>query len=340
VLERIAGIVGNRSAALVTFRAGQPAPRFIAVGGYVRSYGSYIASGLSLPNPRVPRSLALHPMGFGHDMELCTEEELAVDQLYQQFLRPSGIYWTAGTIMPVPTGDLLVLETARDLGELPHTREEVERLDPLRPHLARAALLAHRLGLRAARAATEALEIIGLPAAVLHQDRTVVSANGLFEALAPQVRIGAFDRLTLATRSADALLGAALADVDLREPRSIPLPATASSAAIVGHIVPLRRAATDIFTRGDAILICTVVSTPEAPLTELLTGLFDLTPSEARVARGISIGQTLAQIANGNDVSRATVRNQLKAISEKTGTRRQVDLAILLSGLRPPRRAP
>lgn len=335
VLAQLAGTVGNTSAALVTFGDGQPA-RYVAVGGYEGAYAEYMASGLSLPNIRLPRALDRHPMGFGHDLELCTNEELSSDPLYARFLRPHGVSWTAGTVVPVPTGDLLVIETGRPLNGAPHTRADTERLDPFRPHLARAALLAHRLGLRAARAAAEALETVGLPAAVLEHDRSVVAANASLLALEPRVRVGAFDRLYLQAGPADALLAAALVRPHARTPRSIPLPATEGSQALVAHLIPVIRAAADIFTRGEAILVFTVVTAPAAPLTEVLTGLFDLTPAEARVARGISIGLSLAQIAMTNSVSHETVRTQLKSVIDKTGTRRQVDLAILLSGLRPP----
>ncbi|MBF1803110.1 helix-turn-helix transcriptional regulator [Alcanivorax sp. ST75FaO-1] len=71
--------------------------------------------------------------------------------------------------------------------------------------------------------------------------------------------------------------------------------------------------------------------------------LFDLTPAEARVARGVAEGRDLASLAGDQGVSVQTVRGQLKAVFRKTGTSRQNELAarILKSpALRPAEPAP
>jgi DNA-binding CsgD family transcriptional regulator len=68
----------------------------------------------------------------------------------------------------------------------------------------------------------------------------------------------------------------------------------------------------------------------------VLQGLFDLTPVEARVARGIAERQTVAAMALAFGTSRATVRTQLRAVLAKTGLRRQAELANLLAGVQLP----
>jgi DNA-binding CsgD family transcriptional regulator len=65
----------------------------------------------------------------------------------------------------------------------------------------------------------------------------------------------------------------------------------------------------------------------------ILNARFRLTPAEARIALGISRGETLATIAVVNGISLQTVRTQLKAIFTKTGVHRQAELAILITGL-------
>ena len=65
-------------------------------------------------------------------------------------------------------------------------------------------------------------------------------------------------------------------------------------------------------------------------------GLFDLTPTEARVARALGRGATVAEIAAGNGVAQPTVRNQIREIFAKTGVRRQADLVGLLRGVSGP----
>jgi len=55
----------------------------------------------------------------------------------------------------------------------PFKHASAQRLDALRPHLARSVLIAARLQLEPARVASEALAAMGIPA--LHQDRAANS---------------------------------------------------------------------------------------------------------------------------------------------------------------------
>jgi DNA-binding CsgD family transcriptional regulator len=214
----------------------------------------------------------------------------------------------------------------------------MERLDAYRPHLARAALLAHRLGLRAATGATEALQLVGLPGAALTATGRVVVANALFEQLAPRVGTGAFDHVAIGSRPADEALqralGAIAGDPQLAA-RSIPVPAGEGEPALIAHLLPIRRAAHDIFASASALLVLTAVVAPEAPLTEMLHGLFDLTPAEARVARALAAGLSIEEISLRSATSRETVRTQLKGVMAKTATTRQADLVRLLAGASP-----
>jgi DNA-binding CsgD family transcriptional regulator len=65
------------------------------------------------------------------------------------------------------------------------------------------------------------------------------------------------------------------------------------------------------------------------PLT--LQRLFGLTSAEIRVAAGIAAGMSLTDLADLQQVSRATVRTQLAAVFRKTHTRRQAELVALLA---------
>ena len=82
--------------------------------------------------------------------------------------------------------------------------------------------------------------------------------------------------------------------------------------------------------------IVTPVAVGSVPSVELIQGLFDLTPGEARVAKAIGRGDTIADIATGNGVAQSTVRNQLREIFMKTGVHRQAELVGLLHGISPP----
>jgi DNA-binding CsgD family transcriptional regulator len=81
----------------------------------------------------------------------------------------------------------------------------------------------------------------------------------------------------------------------------------------------------------------TPVTLPQAPPVELVQSLFDLTPAEARVARGLASGKTVTDIATDSGVSRETIRTQLGRVMEKTGCNRQADVVALLTGISPAR---
>jgi DNA-binding CsgD family transcriptional regulator len=179
------------------------------------------------------------------------------------------------------------------------------------------------------------LSVLGLPGAVVNRAGRVVAANPQFEALAPRVVIGAFDALSLADPAQNALLRKGLLTQSLDEVGSIPITATDTQPALVVHLVPVQRSAQDVFIGASHIVLVTPVTAPAAPLTNLLVGLFDLTPAEAAVARGIASGDSIPDFARRNGVSPETVRTQLRAVFEKTGTRRQADLVRLLSGAAP-----
>jgi DNA-binding NarL/FixJ family response regulator len=84
------------------------------------------------------------------------------------------------------------------------------------------------------------------------------------------------------------------------------------------------------------MLMLTPVTRPEAPSVDLIRSLFDLTPTEARIARGLATGQTVKAIATESGTSTNTVRWHVKVVLSKIGYSRQSDVVALLNGLQPP----
>ncbi len=81
----------------------------------------------------------------------------------------------------------------------------------------------------------------------------------------------------------------------------------------------------------------TLVVPAEVPTAKVLQGLFDPTPAEARVARGIGEGRTVEAIAGRfRHLPRDRAQIQLKVVLAKTGLGRQVELAGLLAGIKMP----
>jgi hypothetical protein len=233
---------------------------------------------------------------FFVEQDFWSEDQLQADPIYRDFFRPHGLGWSAGTGLRVPSGDNIVFSIERAFERGPIEAEHVERLNALRPHLARSALVSSRLGLQRARGATEALTDLGLPALLLDETGRVVEANALMEALPERVGLGVHDRLVLADRRAQDQLTNALSTVSAAAgvtPCTFPLRDADGRAAMVLHLMPVRRSAHDIFGQGYALLLITPLASDRAPSLELMRSLFDLTVSEARVARGLATGQSL-----------------------------------------------
>lgn len=341
VLDNVSRLVNGWGAALHAVDR-ERGIKVVATREYAPVVGRWAAQADRPENVRPGRFLARRHHGFLSDLDLCTPEELAADRIYIDYFRPVGIGWTCGTVLPLPTTEILVVDLVRQADVGPFDRAAIERLDAIRPHLARAAYLSARLGLAQAGAATEVLGAVGLPAAVLMKSGKVLAANSLLDRYASVIEIGAGDRIRIAIASAQALLVESLQQLASDETaiRSIPLRATPEHPALVLHLIPVRRSANDLFPGAGTLLVVMPVTAPTAPLTEVLNGLFDLTAAEARVARSLTAGGSVNTISDEFGLARETIRGSLKAIFAKTGTHSQSDLVGLLSGVSLPGRQP
>jgi len=337
VLDRLAEVTEARGAEFVVLSPDKM--RWRASASLVDSMKMMASGGWMARCERVVRMRTARRAGFMTDLDLYTEEEMAADPFYRDLLWNCGLGWGAGTLVALPTGETLILSVERDRGRGPVEPETVQVLDGLRPHLARSALMSARLRLEQARAVSETLGLIGLASLVFEERGKVLAANALIEAMPEHVQWRARDRISLKDADANKLFQAAVATMSMEETvsvRSFAVRDGAKNAALVAHVLPIRGNARDIFARCTGVLVLTQVTAPQAPHVELVQSLFDLTPAEARVARGIATGDTLDEIAAGSSVSRNTVRTHVRGVLQKTGCRRQAEVVALLGGIMVP----
>ena len=276
-----------------------------------------------------------HP-GFLREVDLFSPGELDQEPIFRDSWRKMGLGWGAATAFALPTGETLSIVLSRTIAQGPADAATIQRLDMLRPHLARTAVMAARLHLERAQAASQTLAALGLAALVLDQAGKVLAANTLVEDLVNLVHWRSADRVTLKDRRADELLVDALTRIarnDNDGVRSFPVRDQVAGVLMVGHVVPIRFSARDIFARSAAVFVLMPVAAPSSPPVELVMSLFDLTPAEARVARGLATGKTVDDLAGDNGVSPNTVRVQVRGVLEKTGCQRQIDVVALLGGI-------
>jgi DNA-binding CsgD family transcriptional regulator len=287
---------------------------------------------------RLKRLLRTKQTGFVPCRTLYSSvEEMRNDPAYRDILYPRGMGWGTGIAIALPTGDDMAMSLERAYDQGSASPAEVEALNEVHPHLVRAALVAARMQLERAQAATQTLGLLGIPALVFADNGKVLAANPLIEALSGFISWRAQDQIALTDARADALLHDAIATVNQDDAPSVrSFPARDANSAMIAHVVPIRGSARDIFSRCAAMLMLTPLTRPEAPPIELIRSLFDLTPAEARVARGLAAGQTVKVMAADSGTSANTVRTHVTAVLTKTGSSRQSDVVALLNGLRPP----
>lgn len=284
----------------------------------------------------VQRIYALRPASFVVVDDLLTAEEIERDP-QRINLRAIGIGTNIVATVPMPTGELVMFVFQRWLKDGAGDPASLDLLNGFRPHLARAGLIAARLGLEQARATVAALDALGLPAAIMSAAGRVLAANRRLEAMSDTFLSASHGGLAIAHGPANTLLQEAIAQNRHHSVvRSFPVPAGEGRPAMVIHVLPLRRAAHDLFNGGD-ILVAATVPTPGAfvPSAGILTGLFDLTPAEARLASALASGQPLEAAAAACGITVKSARTYLERIFRKTGTHQQSQLVALLKTVHP-----
>ncbi len=189
-----------------------------------------------------------------------------------------------------------------------------------------------------AESAVEAFRLMGLPAAAIVDDGRVLAVNPLFEAEAAthgvRVRDGRIElsRPQLMRRYDQAL--AELRDAPTRR-LSIFLPTGAGEPPAILSLVPMPGLGEGAPAGAGSLVVITSLSPRAPPSSEMLQGLFELTPAEARLAIGLAGGNRIGELARLFKVSHETIRSQIKQVFAKTRTRSQAELVGLLARLPP-----
>lgn len=251
-------------------------------------------------------------------------------------LRQRGICDAAVSMHPLEDGHTFGFGFARHFDQGLFRARDIAGLNKLRPHILRAGLTSARLGMERARSMVATLEGIGLAAAVLGPSGKVIAANPGFEALPRLLVPTAFGGVALSDKVLDARFREALsrAGAGTDGPAvSLAIAGEGVEKPMLVHLLPVRGQAQDIFTGGHVLMVAVDIRRKSAPSPDLLDGLFDLTRAEARLVREMARGGTLPEIAQRLGLSRHTLRAQFRAIANKTGIRRQTELAQLLAAL-------
>jgi DNA-binding CsgD family transcriptional regulator len=337
VLNALSVMSGSESGAVIAFDGVKPVG-FCATGSTQAVMQKILATGSWQKSQRIPHFQANPFTGFVSATEYFPASVLEDEESHVE-LQKRGLGEQLGTIIPMPTGEMIVYIVNRETARGAHDQPAIDAFDGLYPHLARAGLVAARLGLERAHNTVTAFETIGLPAAVLNGRGRVLAANKLLDALPSVFTPVAHGGLAITNGAADVLFQSALGDMQGRPDSgvlSIPVPAQEDRPGLVIHVLPLRRAAHDIFSGGERLVVATQISASQmVPSPSILTGLFDLTPAETRLAIALSSGHSLKKAAELQGITFSTARSYLEQIFRKTGTKQQSQLVALLKSAHP-----
>lgn len=338
-LESMVDASGSASGGLLVFDGERPVG--VRATAATRDLLEDFASGDNWRQSARIRHFQANPItGFVHADDYFSPELQESDAIRRD-MQARGLDWQAGTIIPLPTGEVVVFTFEQRAEHGRHNGEAMALFQSLHPHLARAGMMSARLKLERAHGTVATLQTMGLPGAVMAVSGRALATNALFEAMPDVIVPRAREGVALADATAQSLFAQAMERTmaDASGVQSVPVAATEKRPACVVHILPLRRAAQDIFSQAEILV---AVTTPSAsamvPSPQLLRGLFDLTPAEARLAAALAAGRTLREAAASNGNRFSTARSQLESIFRKTGSNRQSQLVALLQSAGPLKR--
>ncbi len=278
-----------------------------------------------------------------------TREAWLSSAIVNEWVKPNALddfFWVPVLRQSTRVGNLVVIT---DLKRHQISKEEMDRLSLLAPHVRRAVTIGDLFAAETRRAEifAEILEALAIPVFVVADGMEVLFANAAGEELLRAETSGRAinGRLTLTWQPADAAVQRAVNKGKRDEfslgSAGIGMPVTSGRLSAVAHVLPLARRDPSVRVSQDAaaaIFIAEAGVSP-APVMDAIAALFGLTAAEKRIATRVAQGHTRQEIAQASNVSAGTVKSQLSAIFDKTGTTDQRALENLIRELTPPIRA-
>ena len=302
---------------------------------------AYLASGG--PDPRInPRTRAvLHGASLRCqvDEDFITSSERDRSAIYRGLFARSDVPHACMTRLDASSDARVALGLLRPASSGVATADERRLIESLAPALRGLIEASLRLGTAQDTALLRTVEHLASPALLLGCDMTLLSTSPSAEALLAAgthltVRNG---RLTARGAAGAAALEHAFRTVTCStHPEhatvSAILPPTSGATPLAVELCGLPARAEGPLSLACAVLTIRVPRRHGAP-QQLLQASFDLTPAEAAVAAMLAEGRSVTQVAEQRGCAVATVRTQVKALFEKTGTARQVDLVLKIKSL-------
>lgn len=297
-------------------------------------------------NPYLPIVAALPSDKVARASELVTRDWLMDQPFYHEWLKPAGEF-VNGVTLPIRRngGDHLLRLTY----DIPAARADAEELaaEFLRiasSHFRRAFEISWRLRQAGEMSNLGQSLLAKLQGAVMIVDGSskIAGANSAAVTLLREGRVmrAPGDRLTFVAARAEEqfqrVLRAATAVSGTHAPNGFLVDIDGVPTPVV--VLPIVRTSTGFaeYVPVNRLALVQVCSSTSSPLpADLLRSLYNLTRAEALVVQRVAAGDSIKEIADANENSQSTVRNQLQAAMQKLGVHRQAELVGFLAGLTP-----
>lgn len=314
-------------------------------GGSVIDHLAYIRT-YNRTDPRTPILLGSSTTGWLHCHHYLSDEVVAQNSFYQDFLIPAGGRYVSGT--KLVDDDLLtvLIGVHRGHGSEPLGEIEISFLEKLRIHLVEAMAIYRHLAVKHNESSIGYAILNGLhhPTILIDGGRSIRFENESAKKLlkSKQCITNSQGFLSCVNVNDNNNLVAELMDL-MRSNIEITNPIrrylrlhNASGNNTVGVCLSVLRPKEVMGAFGGAQVVMVVIHdtvNTAKPDPFMLAEVFDLTPAEVQVATAISEGHSLEEIAKRRSVAIGTIREQLKSLFSKTQTNRQSDLVRRLIAL-------
>lgn len=299
---------------------------------YIETYGAHYSS----LNPYVS-SFFRAPVGA----RLTTEDMVDIPALmksefYNDWLRPQEDVWPGcGVVLFHDDTRVLVFGGQLRARDTDHKFDPMMKLlNVLTPHLTRAFDIQRAVMLSQAAATRQTMEMARDGIVVVDARGRVRHLNGgaiKFLDQQDRIRINASGQLAIADDRAGALLQLALRSAI--EPACFFVRSANGSPVALLTVTPIQHDKPASFAQpfeDHSASHLVTITVPGTNLRQDARRLLGLSAAEMAVAEALAAGLSLREIADAKGRSIHTVRNQVRAVLEKTGARRQAELISIL----------
>lgn len=342
LIDQLSALVPGGQGALFYHDAATAYGAIALTSGFDRKFSELYDEYYNRINPWMPGATA-RPIGLGVRAEqMLPRSDLSKTEFFSDWLAPQKLSTGIGLTVARSNGRVFLVSVVGPNGGDDRWNSGAGTLTAVSPHFGRAVNIYKRASINSA-AMEAASGLIGAADCVLlavGEGRKLVWLNDAARNLLERddiLRLSLNGTVGLRHDDADSLMGAMLRDrpglADAPRSRTFGVRARRGELLRLG-VTNVSRSRLELALRGPLVFITLFAGKVSAlELAEHIRHQYGLTKREAEVAKAVSKGQSIDEIAQGVHLGRETVRVHLKAIYAKMGVSSQSAVAARFLGL-------